>query len=130
MRKSVLALVLVAASAIALPAFAADAPAVVRKVLQQNDIAGGQTLSVVEVTIPVGGREGRHTHPGPLALYVISGAISLDHEGKANITYKPGQTFFVESGKVHEGINRGAVPFVGIATFITPKGQSLTTQVK
>ena len=128
MRKSVLALALVAASAIALPAFAADAPAVVRKVLQQNDIAGGQTLSVVEVTM--GGREGRHTHPGPLALYVISGAISLDHEGKANITYKPGQTFFVESGKVHEGINRGAVPFVGIATFITPKGQALTTQVK
>jgi quercetin dioxygenase-like cupin family protein len=111
-----------------LPAISADGPAVVRKMLMQQDAPGGSTLSEVLVTIPVGGREGRHTHPGPLVVYVISGAFSLDYEGKPNITYKAGDTFFIEPNHVHEGINRGTVPAVGIATFITPKGAALTKQ--
>src|ERR1700722_7765943 len=78
-----------------LPASAVDAPA-------------GETLSVVSVTIPVGGREGRHSHPGPLIVQVQSGAISLDYEGKPTVTYKAGDTFFVEAGKIHEGVNRGS----------------------
>jgi quercetin dioxygenase-like cupin family protein len=112
------------------PATSADAPMVVRKVLMQQDAPGGQTMSLVSVTIPVGGREGKHTHPGPLLVYVQSGAISLDYEGKPNITYKAGDTFYVEPGKVHEGINRGDVPAVAIASFVTAKGQPLTTQVQ
>jgi quercetin dioxygenase-like cupin family protein len=111
-----------------LPAISADAPAVVRKVLMQNDAPGGNTMSEVLVTIPVGGREGKHTHPGPLMVYVISGAFSLDYEGKPNITYNAGDTFYVESDHVHEGINRGTVPAVGVATFVTPKGAVLTKQ--
>ena len=111
-----------------LPAISADAPAVVRKVLLQEDAPGGNTLSMVQVTIPVGGREGKHTHPGPLVVHVISGAFSLDYEGKPNITYKAGEDLYVEPGHVHEGINRGSVPAVGIAAFVTPKGAPLTKQ--
>jgi len=112
------------------PVASAEQPTVVRKVLMQEDAPGGQSMALVSVTIPVGGREGRHTHPGPLLVYVQSGAISLDYEGKPNITYKAGDTFFVEAGKIHEGINRGNVPAVAIASFVTPKGQPLTTQVQ
>lgn len=111
-----------------LPAVSADAPAVVRKPLMSGDAPGGNTMTEVLVTIPVGGREGKHTHPGPLMVYVISGAFSLDYEGKPNITYKAGDTFYVEANHVHEGINRGTVPAVGIATFVTPKGAVLTKQ--
>jgi quercetin dioxygenase-like cupin family protein len=131
MRKTVLTAAILAASfAIALPVMSADQPTVVRKVLMQQDAPGGQTMSLVSVTIPVGGREGKHTHPGPLLVYVQSGAISLDYEGKPNITYKAGDTFFVEAGKVHEGINMGNVPAVAIASFVTAKGQPLTSQVQ
>jgi quercetin dioxygenase-like cupin family protein len=111
-----------------LPATSADAPTVVRKVLAQMDAPGGNTVSLVQVTIPVGGREGKHTHPGPLIVHVISGAFSLDYEGKENITYSAGETFTAEPGHVHEGINRGTVPAVGIATLVTPKGEPLTKQ--
>jgi len=111
-----------------LPAISADAPSVVRTVLMQQDAPGGNTMSMVQVTIPVGGREGRHTHPGPLIVHVISGAFSLDYEGKPNITYKAGDTFYVEANHVHEGINRGTEPAVGIAAFVTPKGEALTKQ--
>jgi quercetin dioxygenase-like cupin family protein len=106
------------------------APAVVRKVLLQQDVPEGHTMMMMEVTIPVGGREGRHIHSGPLMVHVVSGAFSLDYEGKPNITYKVGDTFYVEAGKQHEGINKGTVPAVGIATIVIPKGAAPTTQVK
>jgi quercetin dioxygenase-like cupin family protein len=110
------------------PVFSAAAPTVVRKVLLQQDVPNGATLSVVSVEIPVGGREGRHTHPGPLIVYVQEGALTLDYEGKPTVTYKTGETFAVDAGKIHEGINNGNVPIKALASFVTPKGQALTAQ--
>ena len=129
MRKFVMSAVALGVVAWALPALSADAPAVVRKVLMQQDLPMPNTTeALIQVPIPVGGREGKHTHPGALMVYVVSGAISLDYEGKPNITYKAGETFFVEAGKVHEGINRGTEPAVALATFVGPKGQPITKQ--
>jgi quercetin dioxygenase-like cupin family protein len=118
---------------LAVPATSADmpaAPAVVRKLLMDAPVPGGGKMMMMEVTIPVGGREGRHIHSGPLIVHVVSGAFSLDYEGKPNITYKAGDTFYVEAGKQHEGINKGTVPAVGIAEFVIPKDAAVTTQVK
>ena len=52
------------------PAVSADAPTVVRKVLNQQDLPmpGNYSLAVVSVDIPVGGREGKHSHPGALIV--------------------------------------------------------------
>ena len=111
------------------PVFSAAAPTVVRKVLMQQDVPNGAQLAVVSVEIPVGGREGRHTHTGPLIVYVQEGALTLDYEGKPTVTYKVGETFFVEAGQIHEGINNGTVPIKALASFVTPKGAPLTTQV-
>ena len=126
-----IALTLAATSIIwAQPVTAADATAVVRKVLMQQDLPMPNTTeAMISVTIPVGGREGKHTHPGALMVYVQSGAIALDYEGKPQTTYKAGEVFFVEAGKVHEGINMGTVPAVALASFVGPKGQPITTQV-
>ena len=110
-------------------ASAADAPQVVRKVLNQQDLANNQTIAEIDVLIPVGGREGRHTHPGALMVYVLSGVLSLDYEGKPQTDYKAGDVFYVEAGKIHEGINKGNVPAHAIATFAGPKGP-LTNQVQ
>src|SRR5258706_12558853 len=86
------------------PVFSAAAPAVVRKVLMQQDVPNGGQLAVVSGEIPVGGREGRHTHTGPLIVYVQEGALTLGDEGEATGTYKDGETLFVATGKSHEGI--------------------------
>ena len=132
MRKLALSAMLVLAASSLIwtqPVFSAAAPTVVRKVLMQQDVPNGAQLAVVSVEIPVGGREGRHTHTGPLIVYVQEGALTLDYEGKPTVTYKPGETFFVESGKIHEGINNGTVPIKALASFVTPKGAALTTQV-
>ena len=101
-----------------------------RKVLLQQDVTiPGYQAVLVAVTIPVGGREGRHTHPGTVLVHVQEGALTLDHDGRPTVTYKAGESLSVEAGKVHEGINRGNAPVKAIATFIVEKGKPLTTQV-
>ncbi len=60
----------------AIPASSAQGPEVVRKVLLQRDLpTAGWSEALVSVEIPVGGREGRHTHPGLAMVYVTEGAI-------------------------------------------------------
>ena len=118
-------------SLISLPAMSqAKGPEVVRKTLQTATSPSGDVINLMEVTIPPGGNEGRHFHSGPLLLRVVSGDLTLDYEGKPTKTYKPGDSFVVEAGKQHEGHNRGTVPVVAIAAFVTPKGAPITTQVE
>ncbi len=81
-------------------AVGAQQPAVERKVLLQQDVTiPGYQNVLVAVTIPVGGREGRHTHPGTAVVHVIDGVLTLDHDGRATTTYKAGETFYVDAGQ-------------------------------
>lgn len=130
-----LVLIIAAILAILLPAWtnsaAQQAPSVTRKVLMQQDLTiPGYTAALVSVEIPVGGREGRHTHPGTIIVYVQDGTLTLDYEGKPTKAYKAGETFSVEPGKVHEGINKGNTPVKALASFVVEKGKPLTTQVQ
>ncbi len=111
-------------------AIAQQPPAVKRTVLLQHDLTiPGFEAVLVQGDLPVGSREGRHTHPGSAMVHVLEGAITLDYEGQPSKTYKVGESFFIEGGKVHEGINKGNVPIKTIITFVIPKGATLTTQV-
>ena len=122
--------VLVAAAVAASVVVQAQAPTVTRTVLLRHDTsAAGFEAVLVAVEIPVGQREGRHTHPGTAVVHVTEGAITVDHDGRPTETYKAGESFFIDAGKVHEGINRGNVAAKAIATFVIPKGAQLTTQV-
>jgi quercetin dioxygenase-like cupin family protein len=113
------------------PGFSAAGPEVKRTVLKQQDTPDGKYQnSLVMVEIPVGGREGRHTHPGPLIVHVVEGTLTLEYEGKPTTPYKAGETFVVETGKVHQGINMGTAPIKAIASFVTEKGKPLTTQTE
>ncbi len=120
-------LLALSATAIMVPAMAQQ-PTVQRKVLLTQDltIPGYQTV-MASVEIPVGGREGRHTHPGAVVVYVMEGTLTLDYEGKPTTTYKAGDTFYIEGGKIHEGINNGSSGVKAIATFITEKGKPLAS---
>jgi len=129
--------VLIAAAvlAILLPAWtnsaAQQAPSVTRKVLMQQDLnIPGYTAALVSVEIPVGGREGKHTHPGTIMVYVQEGTLTLDYEGMPTKAYKAGETFSVQPGKIHEGINKGNTPIKALASFVVEKGKPLTTQVQ
>ena len=106
----------------------AQQPTVQRKILLTQDlpIAGYQTV-MAAVEIPAGGREGRHTHPGAVVVYIQEGILTFDYEGKPTTTYKAGESFFIEAGKIHEGINKGTSPVKAVATFVVEKGKPLTS---
>ena len=111
--------------------FAQATPEVKRTVLLRHDTpAPGFEALLVGVEIPVGGREGRHTHPGLTIIHVEEGTLSLDSEGKPTTDYKAGDSVVVEAGKIHEGINKGSTPIKVTATFVIPKGATLTTPAK
>jgi quercetin dioxygenase-like cupin family protein len=125
-----IAVVLAAAATLAVVStYAQQAPAVKRTVLLQHDTSvPGYEAVLVAVEIPAGGREGRHMHPGLAMIHVEEGTLTLDYEGKPTVSYKPGESFFVEAGKIHEGMNKGTTLVKAIATFVIPKGQPVTTQ--
>ena len=110
---------------------AAQQPTVKRTVLRQEDLVNnpGYAAALVRVDLPVGAREGRHQHPGTLVALVEEGTITLDYEGKPTMQYKVGDTFYVEPGKIHEGMNKGTVPVKLIASFVFPKDKAITIQV-
>ena len=106
------------------PAGAQQNPAIQRKPLLQQDstIAGYQaTMNIVE--IPAGVSEIRHTHPGPLTVYVLEGTLILEHEGRPTTTYNTGEAVLIEAGKIHRGINSGTVPLKLLANLTSEKGK-------
>lgn len=107
---------------------AQQAPGPTRTVLLRHDTTLPDHEAVLlRAEIPAGGREGRHTHPGLLLGYIEQGTLTLDYEGKPSAMYKAGESFFVEAGKVHEGINTGNVAVKVLATLVVKKGAALTT---
>jgi quercetin dioxygenase-like cupin family protein len=131
LKLAVVALAVAAATASAQQPASPAAPTVTRTPLVTKDLPmpGGFVATLVSVELPVGSREGRHMHSGTLVAYVKEGALTLDHEGKPTVTYKTGETFTVEPGKIHEGMNKGNVNTMLVATFVYPKDQPMTTQV-
>jgi quercetin dioxygenase-like cupin family protein len=104
---------------------------VTRTVLLKHDLrAQGQEGVMALVEIPPGEREGRHSHPGELFVYVIEGTATFDAEGKPTATYRAGESFFVEPGKIHEAINNGTAPLKAVSVVVIDKGKPLTTQTK
>jgi quercetin dioxygenase-like cupin family protein len=79
------------------------------------------------VEISPGVRSGRHTHPGTVVANIQEGVLTLDHEGRPTATYKAGDAFIAEAGKIHEDINNGTTPVKLIAVYVVEKGKPLTS---
>jgi len=110
---------------------AAEQPTVTRKILlKQDSPIPGYEEDLVAVEIPPGGREGRHTHPGSLLIYVQEGTLTFDYEGKPTATYNPGDSLYVEPDKIHEGINKGNKTVKVLAIFLVKKGLPLSSPVQ
>src|SRR5262245_57946062 len=102
-----------------------------RKILLEQDLAiTGYKVVLAQVTLAVGGREGRHSHDGTLIANILEGELTLELEGQPTKIVKTGESILVEPGQVHEGINKGNVPIKAVATFIVEKGKALSTPAR
>ncbi len=122
--------VVVTGIALLLVAIAPSAPSQVgleRKILTRQDLSiPGYETVLVEVTIAVGGREGRHSHPGTLVGYILEGELTLESDGQPTKIIKAGESVLIEPARVHEGINKGNRPVKALVTFILEKGKPLS----
>jgi quercetin dioxygenase-like cupin family protein len=119
-----------ATNLITLPAAAAPA-GVTRTDLQRHDLsAPGREAVQVRVDLAPGVAFGRHTHPGEEIIYVLTGAIVYDVEGKPPMTLKAGDVLFIPAGTVHAARNVGNDTASELATYIVEKDKPLLTLVK
>jgi quercetin dioxygenase-like cupin family protein len=90
----------------------------------------GQTLSVVTVNYPPGGKSRRHHHAGSVYAYVLSGAVRSENSATGPVkVYKAGESFFEPPGSTHLiSENASATkPASLLAVFIADDGAQLTT---
>jgi quercetin dioxygenase-like cupin family protein len=87
-------LALVAALLLSATALSAQT-AVQRDTLGKYPLEPAKSVSRVEVqrlTLPPGGKSGRHIHAGPVVSYVLSGRIVVQPKGEQPHTYTAGQS--------------------------------------
>ena len=102
-----------------------------RTELQKLDVGDtGREATLVKVEFAPGAAEVPHTHPGEYLAYVLEGAIEIDVAGKPKATYRAGDSFAVEGGRVHAGRNIAPGPTRLVLTFILEKGKPTTTPAK
>jgi quercetin dioxygenase-like cupin family protein len=99
--------------------------------LQRHDLsAPGREAVQVRVDIEPGAAFGRHTHPGEEIIYVLTGSIEYQIEGKPPTTLRAGDVLFIPAGTIHAAKNVGNVTASELATYIVEKDKPLLTLVK
>ena len=58
--------------------------------------------TVVEVTFEPGGSSPAHSHPCPVLVYVIEGAVLTRVKGEPEAIHRAGETFYEAAHGVHE----------------------------
>ena len=71
-------------------------------------------------------------HPAHIceALYVLEGQVEVTIDGKPAVVVRPGETFFIPAGAVHEGKNAGSTVAKILGTYVVEKGKPLSTPAK
>jgi hypothetical protein len=99
----------------------------------EHRLPNGTEVFIRHAVNPPGSSSGWHTHPGPVLVTVVSGAMTLyDGTDKTctGVTYTAGHGFVDPGfGHGHLARNEGSEPAVVYATFILPPDAGDTLQI-
>ena len=98
-----------------------------RTPLQKIDFPAGYTTVTAIAEIPAGGSAGRHTHPGVETGYVIEGEGDLIIDGQPTKHLKPGESWAIPAGAIHDAKVTGDKPLKIMAIYIVEKDKPLAT---
>ena len=90
------------------------------------ETAGPASFSTQVAAFAVGGQNGWHSHPGLVAVTLLSGTIKWYDENCNPTVYKAGDSW-VEGSQIHAFRNIGTNNVQLVAWFITAKGEPLRT---
>jgi quercetin dioxygenase-like cupin family protein len=124
-RKIVLGLTIVAFACTGV----AIAQGIKRTPLQKIDFPAGYTTVTAIAEIPPGGSAGRHTHPGLETGYVLEGEGDLLIDGQPTKHVKPGDSWAIAAGTIHDAKVSGDKPLKIIAIYIVERDKPLATPV-
>lgn len=68
----------------------------------------GKKVIIMEATFPPGWVGGRHYHSGPVYVYILRGALTVDEAGKSRQTFEPGEIYEEPIGTTMQARNVSA----------------------
>ena len=112
------------------PAITQGAANIKRTPVQKFDIAGTNMETVIAIAEIIPNADiGRHTHPGIESAYVLEGDLVLKIAGQPDKAVKPGDSWLVPVGVIHDG-KTGAKGAKVIVTYVVEKGKPLASPAK
>ena len=108
-----------------------QASGIKRTDLQQHDLSiPGREVVQNRVDISPEAPAFKHLHPGEEIIYVLEGLLEYQVEGKAPVTVKAGEVFFVPAETIHAVKNVGSGDAAELATYVVEKGKPLVVLVE
>jgi quercetin dioxygenase-like cupin family protein len=98
------------------------------KVIQRTTLTGAPGLEaiLVERDLPPGVESGKHTQGGNEIVYIATGAVIVQIEGKPDQTVKAGEAFTTSAGQVHNVKNASKTePAKALAFYVAKKGAKM-----
>lgn len=98
------------------------------KILQRTELKGapGWEAILVDRTLPPGAESGKHTQSGNEIVYIETGSVIFEAQGKPAVTLKPGESFMTVDGQVHNVMNASKTePAKALAFYVAKKGAKL-----
>ena len=100
---------------------------ITRTVLEQFGVPDSRYETVVMlVEMAPGVNSGLHTHPGFDAAYLLEGSLTVLERGQPDKPIRPGQSWRVPPGSVHE-VKIGDQTTKVLAIYVVEKGKPLAT---
>ena len=102
-------------------------PSMTRTILERFDVPESNYETVMLFAeVPPHVNSGLHTHPGFDVAYLLEGELTVITLGKPDQVIKPGESWHVPPGVVHE-LKAGNETAKVIAAYIVEKGKPMAT---
>ena len=109
-------------------ALVAQNPGIQRTIIQRKDISmPGREAVIARVEIAPGASAGRHTHPGEEISYILEGQGDILVQGQPVQHVKPGDSFIIPAGAIHDAHNTGTVPLRLGGIYLVDKSKPMAT---
>jgi quercetin dioxygenase-like cupin family protein len=109
-------------------ALVAQNPGIQRTILQRKDISmPGREAVIARVEIAPGASAGRHTHPGEEISYILEGQGDILVDGQPVQHVKPGDSFIIPAGAIHDAHNTGTVPLRLVGVYVVDKSKPMAS---
>ena len=106
----------------------AQNPGITRTIINRKDISmPGREAVIAKVEIAPGASAGRHTHPGEEISYILEGEGEILIEGQPALKVKPGDSFIIPSGAIHDAHNTGTQPLKLVGIYLVDKSKPMAT---